>query len=213
MNGNILKLIHWIHHASFMIEAGGRVIYIDPFKIKDNIPADYIFVTHAHFDHFSVNDIDSIIKEGTVIICPDAVAKELKGYNFKKIKPGDTFELEGIKCEATPAYNIEKNFHPKNDDNVGYIIEIEGARIYNSGDTDYIPEMNDLKDITVALVPVAGTYTMNPKEAARAVNAFKPQIAVPMHFGELVVGDMQNAEEFKKLVKEPVKVEIMTEEG
>jgi len=214
MSVNILKSIHWLHHSSFRIEAGNKVIYIDPFKIKDTVPADYIFVTHGHFDHFSINDIDAIIKDSTVIICPEQVAKELKGYNnIKKVKPGDVLELDGIKCEAVPSYNIEKNFHPKSEENTGFIIQIQGTRIYHAGDTDYLPQMNELRDITVALMPVAGTYTMDAKQAAEAVNAFKPKIAIPMHYGEIVVGDEKDAEEFKKLVKDPVKVEILKEEG
>jgi L-ascorbate metabolism protein UlaG (beta-lactamase superfamily) len=204
-----LKSIHWLHHASFRIETEKEVIYFDPWKIKNEVKADYIFVSHNHFDHFSIADIDIISKKTTVIICPQEVAVELKGYNFRQVKSGDKFQLDNLMVEVVPAYNINKNFHPKNSGKVGYIVEIDGSRIYHAGDTDFVPEMKDFKNINFALIPIGGTYTMGPEEAAEFVNTVKPDITIPMHYGELSPGKKE-LEEFKKLVKE--KIEVLEKE-
>ncbi len=204
-----LKSIHWLHHASFRIDTELGVIYFDPWKIKNEIKADYIFVSHNHFDHFSIGDIDNISKKETLIICPSEVASELKNYNLKEVKSGDKFEIGKIKVEVVPAYNINKNFHPKSSGKVGFIVEIEGKNIYHAGDTDFIPEMKEFKNIDFALIPIGGTYTMGPEEAAEFVNTVKPRITIPMHYGELSPGKKE-LEEFKKLVKE--RIEILEKE-
>lgn len=204
-----LKSIHWLHHASFRIDSEEGVIYFDPWKIKNVIKADYIFVSHNHFDHFSIGDIDNISKKETLIICPSEVSSELKGYNLKEVKNGDRLELGKIKIEVVPAYNINKNFHPKNTCKVGFIVEINGIRIYHAGDTDFIPEMKELKNINFALIPIGGTYTMGPEEAVEFVNTVKPEITIPMHYGELSSGKKE-LEDFKKLVKG--KIEILEKE-
>jgi len=185
-------------------------MYIDPWKLKNPPKADIILVTHAHYDHLSLNDIEEIQKENTVIVCTEEASKELKGINVKKVKPGEKFDVQGIKISAVPSYNIGKDFHKKEDNNAGYVLEIDGEKLYHAGDTDFIPEMKELKGIDVALVPVGGTYTMNPQEAAEAVQSFNPGTAVPMHWG-IVVGSKKDAEEFKKLCK--VKVVILPEEN
>ncbi len=208
---NIIGSIHWLHHSSFRIEAAGKVIYIDPFEIKNDKPADYIFITHNHYDHMSVVDIQKVAVKSTLIICPKECEKELKNFNLKVVAPGDKFVLEGLKVEAVPAYNNVKPFHTKSSLKVGYVIGIGKARIYHAGDTDFIPEMRDLKDITVAMVPIGGMFTMDPKEAAQAINAIKPEIAVPMHYG-YKIGKKENGAEFAKLVDKSIKVDLMKQE-
>lgn len=209
MRMDILKSIHWLHHASFRIEIANLVIYIDPWKIKNPKKADFIFVTHDHYDHLSLPDIESIAEEKTTIVLPEKAASKLSGYNLKKVKPNDIFTLNGLKVEVIPAYNINKDFHKKADNMVGYVIETKGTRIYHAGDTDLIEEMKNLKNITIALLPVGGTYTMTAEEAAKATEIIKPQIAIPMHYG-IVVGSAKDAEIFKNRSK--VKVEILDEE-
>ncbi len=206
---DIIRSIHWLHHSSFRIEAACRVIYVDPWKIKNIIPADLILVTHEHYDHFSINDIEKLVKDSTVVVLPEGMKEQGDTVKFRKIKPGAAAEISGITVQAVPAYNIGKQFHPKEDGKLGYIIEVEGKRIYHAGDTDATQEMKDLKDISVALLPVGGTYTMNAKEAAEAADVFLPEIAVPMHWGT-IVGARKDAEEFKKLCK--CKVEILEQE-
>jgi L-ascorbate metabolism protein UlaG (beta-lactamase superfamily) len=191
-----------------MIEVLNKVIYIDPYIIKGEKKADYIFITHNHPDHFSIEDIKKIAVKDTLIICPKECESKLAGYNIKVVAPGDKFEVGQLKCEAVAAYNLHKKFHPKEDKKVGYVIEIGKARIYHAGDTDFIPEMRELKNITVAFVPVDGFYAMGPEEAAQAVKAIKPLIAVPIHYG-FKNGHEKNGEEFKSIVNGTVKVEIM----
>jgi L-ascorbate metabolism protein UlaG (beta-lactamase superfamily) len=190
--------IHWYGQSAFRIEDGQKQIYIDPWKLPaSKLPkADIIFITHAHFDHFSQDDINQIKKEGTIIVAPKDVASGLEG-NVKTIAPNQSLEVEGVKVSTIPAYNLKKNFHPKGNNWVGYILTLSsGETIYHAGDTDFIPEMKSLK-VDVAMLPCGGTYTMNAKEAAEAANTFKPKIAIPMHFGDVVGGD-GDAQTFKK---------------
>jgi L-ascorbate metabolism protein UlaG (beta-lactamase superfamily) len=207
---DVLKTIHWIHHSCFRIEINDIVIYIDPWKIKNPRKADFIFITHEHYDHFSIPDIESISDEKSMIILPDNIAGELSGYKIKKVKQGDVFNSGNIKVEVVPAYNVNKNFHKKSENKVGYVLEIGGNRIYHAGDTDLIEEMKNLKNITVAMLPIGGVYTMNAEEAAKAAELIKPLVAIPMHYG-IVTGSARDAETFKNKCK--IKVEILKEEG
>lgn len=199
--------------ASFRIETHEKVIYIDPLEIEESKPADYIFITHAHEDHLSLSDIEKLVKNETLIIGPQTVVKQLSDHNTRNVKPGEVFELEDINCETVPAHNIRPIFlwiypHPKKDMNVGYILTIDGVRIYHAGDTDPIPEIERIKDITVALVPLdkdGGKLTMDTEQAATLINTIRPKLAVPMHY-EL---GKNYAEKFMRLVDEEIKVEIM----
>ena len=204
-----MESIHWLHHASFRIEAAGKVIYIDPWKVKKMVKADYILITHEHYDHLSPDDIRQIAGGNTVIIYSANCTAEITAGKITKLKPGLKYSDESLKIEALPAYNINKSFHDKSGPKNGYIIEIGGVRFYHAGDTDATPEMLALKNIDAAMLPVGGTYTMNAKEAAAAVNVFMPEIAIPMHWGT-IVGSIKDAEEFKRLAV--CKVEILKEE-
>ena len=200
----MLENITWLGHAGFKIK-GEKTVYIDPFKINDNEPADIIIITHEHFDHLSPEDIKKIQTGRTIIVTtPDCYSK-VSG-NVKTISPGQTLNVDGIKIEAVPAYNSNKNFHPKQNGWMGVIVTINGKRIYHAGDTDNIPEMSALKNIDVALLPVSGTYVMTSEEAADAANKIMPKVAVPMHYGS-IVGTKADAEKFRKLAK--CRVEIL----
>jgi len=206
----MIENIHWLGNAGFKI-TGKKVVYIDPWMLKKGEPADYIFVTHGHFDHLSIDDINKISKKDTIIVTIAAVAKDLKG-NVKVMKPGDTLTLNGITVEAVPAYNLDKQFHPKADGHVGFIITIEGTRIYHAGDTDLIPEMEKFK-ADIVLLPVGGKYTMDAESAAKAAQKVKAKIAVPMHFGALQdVAGKEAADKFKNLVKGKMDVKILSVE-
>ena len=208
----MLEDIEVLCHSSIRI-AKEKVIYIDPFKVDKNYnDADMIFITHDHYDHYSEGDIDKVKKEDTIIIVPEELLTKLlkRGYNKNDIitvEPNKQYMVQGIKFETIPAYNINKSFHPKDNEWVGYIIEIKGNRYYIAGDTDVTEENRNIK-CDVALVPVGGTYTMDFKEAAQLINEIKPKIAVPMHYGD-IVGTNQDATNFIKLLHQTIKGEIL----
>ncbi|MBI3788451.1 MAG: MBL fold metallo-hydrolase [Ignavibacteriales bacterium] len=192
--------IHWLGHASFRIEDGATQIYIDPWKLPPGLPkADIVFVTHAHYDHFSIEDIAKIKKDGTAFFVPKDVAYQLKGTVIS-VAPGQSYNVGDLKIKTIAAYNIGKQFHPKQNNWVGYIISLSTEqKIYHSGDTDSTPEMRTVVT-DFALLPCGGTYTMSGKEAGEAANIFKPHTVIPMHWGD-IVGTQEEAEEVKKTFK------------
>ncbi len=198
MKEKMKKIVHWLGHAAFKLESeNGVVLYIDPYQLPENLQkADAILITHDHFDHLSQEDVSKVQKEDTVIFGPTSVGEKVK-LKFHKMSPGDLADFREIKIEAVPSYNTNKNFHPKENENLGYIVTIDGLRIYHAGDTDHIPEMKDIK-ADIALLPVGGTYTMNVQEAAEAARVIKPAIAVPMHYGT-VAGSMNDGLTFRKI--------------
>lgn len=204
----MLNNIEVLYHSSIRINKE-KTIYIDPFKIDRNYnDADIIFITHDHYDHYSEEDIDKVINENTVIVIPEELLTKVlkKGINKEAIvtvEPNKKYMVQGIKFETIPAYNINKTFHPKENDWVGYVIEINGVKYYIAGDTD-ITEENKRVKCDVAFVPVGGTYTMDFKEAAQLVNEMQPKVAVPIHYGS-VVGTKQDAEKFVKLLHTNIK--------
>ena len=194
--------IKWIHHASFRLSAGGDIVYIDPWKLADS-PADatVVFVSHGHFDHCSPDDVAKVHAAGTVVLGPsDAVEQFPDG---RVLSPGRQITVGEVAIEAVPAYNLNKQFHPKANGWLGAIFAMGGARVYYAGDTDLIPEMNGLSSIDVALLPVGGTYTMDPPEAAAACEAIGPKSAVPYHWGD-IVGSADDAEKFARQAPCPV---------
>lgn len=197
--------IFWLGHDSFRLK-GEKVVYIDPWKLAPGAEkADVILVTHDHHDHFSQDDIAKISKPDTVVVAPQAVANKL-GSKVTVVKPGDKISAAGVPVQVVPAYNPNKQFHPKSAGYVGYIVTLNGKRIYHTGDTDLIPEMAQIK-ADVALLPVSGTYVMNATEAAEAAKTLKPALAIPMHYGDPdVVGTLADAQQFKKLATVPVEI-------
>ena len=208
----MLNNIEVLYHSSIRINKE-KTIYIDPFKIDRNYnDADIIFVTHDHYDHYSEEDIDKVINENTVIVIPEELLTKVlkKGINKNAIitvEPNQKYMVQGIKFETVPAYNTNKTFHPKENDWVGYVIELNDVKYYIAGDID-ITEENKKVKCDVAFVPVGGTYTMDFKEAAQLVNEIQPKVAVPIHYGS-VVGTKQDAEEFIKLLHTNVKGVIL----
>lgn len=214
-----LTINHFAHDC-FQIKANGQAIYFDPYKLEPGQiePADYIFITHGHFDHCSPEDLQKIVSAKTTVIASAECQENLSGLKVKEIhylKPGQNLSVDGLRVWAIQAYNINKfrepgvPFHLPGGNELGYIIQIDGVRIYHAGDTDHIPEMADLKNIDLALLPVSGTYVMTPEEAVQAAKVIQPKIAIPMHYGS-IVGTLADAEKFKHLAEEAgVKVEII----
>ena len=200
-----MENIFWLGHDSFRLK-GEKVVYVDPWKLAAGAEkADLVLVTHDHYDHLSKDDIAKISKADTVVVGPQAVAAKLGG-NITVVKSGDQITAAGVPIEVVAAYNPNKKFHPKSAGYVGYIVTLNGKRIYHAGDTDLIPEMTQIKT-DIALLPVSGTYVMTAPEAAEAANTIKPALAIPMHYGDPdVVGSRDDAEEFKRLAKAPVEI-------
>ena len=212
---NTKKLIENIKvlcHSSIVINAE-KVIYIDPFRIKQNYEnADIILITHDHYDHYSEEDIQKVKKEDTIIVIPEDLLENVQKLGFVKdniivVKPNEKYMVENITIETIPAYNINKNFHPKENNWVGYILTIEDIKYYIAGDTDITDENKEVK-CDVALVPIGGTYTMDYKEAAELINFIKPKFAIPTHYGE-IVGKKEDAIEFVKLINPDIDSAIL----
>ena len=198
----MVENIFWLGHASVRIE-GEQVIYIDPWKLKNPKKADLILISHNHYDHLSVEDVEKIRKEDTVIITTQDSAGDLSG-DIRIVKPGDVVQVGGIRVEAVPSYNTDKAFHPRENGWLGFVLTVTGKRIYYCGDTDLIPEMETIR-ADIMLVPVGGTYTMTAEEAARAVNIIRPEVAIPVHFDD-IVGSGEDARRFRELCEVPVEI-------
>lgn len=186
------------------------IIYFDPYKInKEYHDADIIFITHSHYDHYSPLDIKKVIKDNTIIVCPKDVKEELLKLDIKNIievVPNKDYEVLNIKFKTIPAYNINKNFHPKENNWVGYLINYNNVKYYIAGDTD-ITEENKNIICDVAFVPIGGTFTMDYKEAASLINEIQPKIAVPTHYG-LIVGNKDDGIKFSKLLNNSIECKI-----
>lgn len=206
MTDSLINHIEWLGHSSFRIQTDS-VVYIDPYEIKSGPEADLILISHSHYDHCSPEDIKRIQKKDTIIITEKSCMKKVSG-DVRIVTPGDSVGVCGMKIDMVPAYNINKTFHPRKNGWLGFIIEINGKRIYHTGDTDLIPEMETIK-ADIALLPVSGTFVMTADEACEAAMLIKPEIAVPMHYGE-VVGDIHDAEAFKKKLSGHVDVRIFS---
>ncbi|MDJ0761416.1 MAG: MBL fold metallo-hydrolase [Myxococcota bacterium] len=184
-------------HDGTRIQSGDLSIYIDPYQISSTAKADIILITHGHFDHLSPDDIKKILKSDTAILCPPGCEPPAP---FETISAGETKTVKGIQIEAVPAYNVNKKFHPKAEGHVGYIVTVDGQRIYHAGDTDVIPEMSGIK-CDVALLPVSGTYVMTAEEAVEAATIIRPKTAIPMHYDGGVVGSIEDAQTFERLLQ------------
>lgn len=202
---DVVEKITWLGHDGFRID-GDQTIYIDPYEIAPGPKADLILVTHEHFDHCAPEDVAKLQSSETVIVTEKDSAQKLTG-DVRVMVPGDSITVGKTRIEAVPAYNTNKQFHPKENQWLGFIIEIDGVRIYHAGDTDFIPEMKDFK-VDIALLPVSGTYVMTAKEAVIAAVAIGPKLAIPMHYGA-IVGDKTDAERFQKALAGKIEVVIL----
>ena len=191
--------ITWLGHDGFALQSGGLTIVIDPYKLTRAIKADILLITHSHYDHCSVDDIPSVLQAGAIVItdAESAAAMAQKGISadIRCVKPGDEMEVKGVRIEVVPAYNVGKKFHPKKKSLLGFIVTLDGCRIYHAGDTDLIEEMAGF-NADIALLPVSGTYVMTAGEAVEAAKRIKPKVAIPMHYGT-IIGSEQDALQFR----------------
>ncbi len=204
----VVKKIHWLGHDTIWLE-GSIDLCIDPFQISTTRAADLILVTHEHFDHCSPDDIAKIQRQGSTIVTDAVSAKKLRG-DIRIVAPGDRLQVKGIDLEVGPAYNTNKDFHPKKAAMLSFVVTLDGVRYYHAGDTDFIPEMKGL-EVDVAFLPVSGTYVMTAEEAVAAARAIRPRLAIPMHYGA-IVGSEKDAAKFKKALEGEVAVVILAKE-
>lgn len=201
----------WFGHASFSFIdrlSGNRIYYVDPFHLPHNgakllEKADIIFVTHAHPDHLSPPDISQLLKDDTVVVATMDSLETLKITQEKfPVMPSQEYTLKGFKFKTFPAYNVTaERPHPKEKGWVGYIFTVNNVKIYHAGDTDFIPEMRNLKNenLDIALLPIGGTYVMTPEEAVEAANAISAKKTIPMHYKALLGDKVKEGEDiFKK---------------
>lgn len=211
--------LSYLGHSGFLISNGKRIA-IDPYNISDGLDkADLILITHGHYDHCSIKDIQKIAKKGSVIILPaDAQSKitKIEDVEMQIIEVGDELTFGDIKISAVPAYNTDKEFHPKNEGWVGYVIKRGNVIVYHAGDSDKISEVSKLSGYGkegnkfIALLPVSGKYVMTAEEAAEVAILISPTIAIPMHYGAGVAGTLDDAQRFVKLCTQAgVKAEIL----
>jgi L-ascorbate metabolism protein UlaG (beta-lactamase superfamily) len=221
--------LRWLGHSGVLIKSPLGNVYIDPFKLSveediygkatNSELADIIFITHSHYDHCSIEDIRKIVKDNTIIICPADVSSKFskidKKVDIKIANPGTKMEFFSgkLKFWAVPAYNTNKSFHSRDEDWVGYVIQVNDTIVYHAGDTDIIPEMKTLASMKIdfAFLPIGGTFTMNAGEAAKAAGIIKPKLAIPMHYGSISnTGDRSEAEVFQKYCsQEGIEVKIL----
>lgn len=198
-------------HSSIKITKGS-IIYFDPFKIdREYHDADIIFITHSHYDHYSEEDINKVRKEDTQIVAPLDLLDNLLTLGFTKdsitlVKPNENYTVKGLSFKTIPAYNTNKNFHPKANNWVGYLVTIDNMTYYIAGDTDITAENKQVK-CDVAFVPIGGTYTMDYKEAAKLINEIKPKVAIPTHYGK-IIGNISDGQNFAKLINKEIECKI-----
>ncbi len=209
---NIMDGVTLNYQSSIRIEKNNKVIYFDPYKIENsNNDADYIFITHSHYDHFSTNDIVKIKNDNTKFIITSDIKDKVQELGVKEenilvVYPNNNYKIGSLSFDAVAAYNTNKSYHKKSYNWVGYNVDIDGTYYYTVGDSDVTEELGKVS-CDVIFIPVGGTYTMTDVEAADVVNNIKPKIAVPVHYGE--VGSKSNAEVFVSKLDKKIKGVIL----
>lgn len=200
--------IQVLNHASIKL-TGEKIIYFDPYQLKEEKhDADMIFITHDHYDHYEEKSIEKVLNDQTILIVPTVLEKRARILtdNLLIVEPNNTYTLDGITIDTVNSYNIDKSYHPKERNYLGYNLTINNTKYYIMGDTDRTCETNKVKT-DICFVPIGGTYTMNVEEAATYINDLKPTKTIPIHYGS-IVGDKSLGTTFKNLINKEIEVEI-----
>lgn len=179
---DLLDGVTWYRGSSVRIRRTGVELYVDPLGLTEDGTADFVLLTHPHYDNFSEDDIDRVRTPDTVIVAPASMKKQLEEADHF-MRPGDMVSLDGVDILAVPAYNTEKKFHPQESAWLGYVFTLGPVTYYHAGDTDLLSSMEDIR-CDVAFLPCDGRYTMGPEEAARAGQACGARVVVPVHWGD-----------------------------
>ncbi len=196
-------------HSSIRI-AENQIVYFDPFHVEgEPHDADIICVTHDHFDHYSPEDLAKVKNATTILVCPKTMEDSLSNSGISEeftelVAPGDELEINGVRIQAVPAYNVGKQFHPQANQWVGYLVTMNEVTYYIAGDTDINEDVKKVR-CDVAMIPVGGTYTMTAEEAAELAEMIHPKAAIPTHYGS-VAGKAEDGQIFADLLKDKINV-------
>ncbi|MDE1767820.1 MAG: MBL fold metallo-hydrolase [Candidatus Micrarchaeota archaeon] len=210
-----LEFLTWLGHASFLLNLNGKNVYIDPFHLEEKKVkhhADIILITHPHSDHLSESDIKLIADSSTNIFVPFDSMEKIPVGKVTGVEPNKHYSVDGVEFDTVPAYNHNPNkvhFHPKENKWVGYILDINGTKVYHAGDTDFIKEMSKI-NTNLAMLPMGGTYVMDLDEMIQASHSVKADKVAPIHYRRLLGKDGSKAAEKKFL--ENVKNGIILDE-
>jgi L-ascorbate metabolism protein UlaG (beta-lactamase superfamily) len=202
--------------SSIRIRCGTGTVYADPFRMKISPhDADIVLITHDHYDHFSPEDLAKVINPATILVVPEKVADKAAAFSaqvkaIETVLPGQQYQIAGLSLETVPSYNRIKPFHPKKNGWVGYLLDLDGQRVFIAGDTDKTKE-NSTVQCDIALVPVGGKFTMDAKEAAELINTIRPAAAIPTHYGT-IVGKKSDGERFASLVDPAIETKIILQD-
>lgn len=198
-----LEGITWFRGSSVRIRRMGVEVHVDPLGVDGDTKADFVLLTHPHYDNFSEDDIARVSDSHTVIIAPASMKKLLEDADHF-MRPGDLIQLDNFDVLAVPAHNVDKKFHTADHGWLGYVFNVGDTTYYHAGDTDFLPSMSDIR-CDVAFLPVGGHYTMGVEDAARAGEACGAEVIVPIHWGE-PHGTEEDIEELKDLFSREVGV-------
>ena len=202
--------------SSIRIRCGAGTVYADPFHMKISPhDADIVLITHDHYDHFSPEDLAKVINPATILVVPEKVADKAAAFSaqvkaIETVLPGQQYQIAGLSLETVPSYNRIKPFHPKKNGWVGYLLDLDGQRVFIAGDTDKTKE-NSTVQCDIALVPVGGKFTMDAKEAADLINTIRPAAAIPTHYGT-IVGKKSDGERFASMVDPAIETKIILQD-
>ena len=181
-----------------------KTIYFDPYKIEDEKhDADIIFITHNHYDHMDNESINKIKNDNTIIVAPKTMEDIIRNIEFKKyvfLNPNEEINIDNFNIKTIPAYNIEKTFHPRENNWLGYIVTYNNISYYVAGDTDKTIDNEKVK-CDVAFIPIGGHFTMDVTESSELIRIINPKIVIPIHYGS-IIGDPSDGKKLKELLSD-----------